>query len=93
MLKFFSYLAVVTISYDMAANLDICLALMAFSSEGSFRYHTYCGTGSPFLRSCPKDPRFSLLNAVLLAKEKSLPTLNVLGLYDLIQKTDTHVPQ
>jgi hypothetical protein len=78
--QFFSYLAIVTITGDGAANLDLCLALTAFSSEGSFRYHTYCNTGPPFLRSYPKDPWFSLLNAVFLAKEQSLPLLNVLGL-------------
>jgi hypothetical protein len=33
--QFFSYLATVTISSDRAANLDLCLALMAFNSEGS----------------------------------------------------------
>jgi hypothetical protein len=63
-----------------AANLDLCFALTAFSSEGSFTCHTYCDTGPRFLRSCLKDPCFSLLNAVLLAKEQSLPVLNVLGL-------------
>jgi hypothetical protein len=74
--QFFSYLATVTIAGDRAANLDLCLALTAFSSEGSFT----CHTGPPFLRSYPKDPWFYLLNAVLLAKEQSLPILNVLGL-------------
>jgi hypothetical protein len=45
------------------------LALMTFS------------TGPQFLRSYPKDPWFSLLNAVLLANDQSLPILiNVLGL-------------
>jgi hypothetical protein len=39
----------------------ICLALTAFSSEGSFTYHTYCDTGPSFLRSYPKDPWFYLL--------------------------------
>jgi hypothetical protein len=34
--QFFSYLATVTIIGDRAANLDLCLALTAFSSEGSF---------------------------------------------------------
>jgi hypothetical protein len=29
---------------DKAANLDLCLALTAFSSEGSFTCHTYCDT-------------------------------------------------
>jgi hypothetical protein len=66
--QFFSYLATVTITGDRAANLDLCLTLTAFSSEGSFACHTYC------------DPWFYLLNAVLLAKEQSLPILNVLGL-------------
>jgi hypothetical protein len=49
--QFFSYLATVTIAGDRAANLDLCLALTAFSSEGSFTCHTYCDTGPPFLRS------------------------------------------
>jgi hypothetical protein len=82
--QFFSYLATVTITGDRAAYyLDLCLALiclMAFTSEGSFMCHTYCDTGPLFLRSYPKDPWFSLLNAVLLAKEQSLPILNILGL-------------
>jgi hypothetical protein len=40
----------VTITGDRAANLDLCLALMTFSSEDSFTCHTYCNTGPPFLR-------------------------------------------
>jgi hypothetical protein len=71
--QFFSYLATVTITGDRAANLDLFLALAAFSSEGSFTCHTYCDTG----RSYPKDPWFRLY---LLAKEQSLPILNVLSL-------------
>jgi hypothetical protein len=46
--QIFSYLATVTITGDGAANLDQCLALTAFSSEGSFTCHTYCDTGPPF---------------------------------------------
>jgi hypothetical protein len=65
--QFFSYLATVTITGDRAANLDLCLARTAFKSEGSFTCHTYCDTGRPSI-------------AVLLAKEQSLPNLNVLGL-------------
>jgi hypothetical protein len=49
--QFFSYLATVTITGDGAANLDLCLALTAFSIEGSFTCHTYCNTGPLFLRS------------------------------------------
>jgi hypothetical protein len=48
--QFFSYLATITITDDRAANLDLCLALTAFSSEGSFTCHTYYDTGPPFLR-------------------------------------------
>jgi hypothetical protein len=64
------------------SNLDLCLALTAFSSKDSFTRHTYCDMGPPFLRSYPKDSWFSLLNAVLFAKEQSLPTciLDVMGL-------------
>jgi hypothetical protein len=62
------------------ANLDLCFALTALRGEGSFTYHTYCNTESPFLRSYPKDPWFSLLNAMLLPKEQSLLISNVLGL-------------
>jgi hypothetical protein len=57
----------------LSANLDLCFALTAFSSEGSFTCHTYNYTGLLFLGSYPKDQWFSLLNAVLLAKEQSLP--------------------
>ena len=78
--QFFSYLATVTITSDKTANLDLCLALTVFSSEGPFTCHTYCDTGPTFLRSYPKDLCFCLLNAVLLAKKQSLPILNVLGL-------------
>jgi hypothetical protein len=41
--QFFSYLATVTITGDGATNIDLCLALTAFSSEGSFTCHR-CGT-------------------------------------------------
>jgi hypothetical protein len=54
--QFFSYLATVTIAGDRAANLDLCLALTAFSSESSFTCHTYFDMGPLFLRSYPKDP-------------------------------------
>jgi hypothetical protein len=37
--QFFSYLAAVTIACNRAANLDLCLARPAFSSEGSFTCH------------------------------------------------------
>jgi hypothetical protein len=43
--QFFSYPAIVTITGDRAANLGLCLALMAFSSEGSFSWHTYYDMG------------------------------------------------
>jgi hypothetical protein len=36
-------------------NLDLWLALMVFSSEGSFSCHTYCDTGPRFIRSHSKD--------------------------------------
>jgi hypothetical protein len=104
--QFFSYLATVTITGDRAANFDLCLALTTFRREGSFTCHTYCDTGPPFLRSYPKDPWFSLLNAVHLAKEQSLPILNVLGLtrpareglelatfWMLSESTTTRLPQ
>jgi hypothetical protein len=74
--QYFSYMATDTITGDKAANLDLCLALTAFSSEG----HTYCNMGLLFLRSYPRDPWFSLLNAVLLVKEQLLPILYILGL-------------
>jgi hypothetical protein len=51
----FSYLATVTIIGDGAENLDLCLALTAFNSEGSSTCHTNCDTGPPFLRLYPKD--------------------------------------
>jgi hypothetical protein len=51
--QFFSYPAAVT--SDRAANLDLCLALVSFSSEGSFSYHTYCDAGLQFIRPHPKD--------------------------------------
>jgi hypothetical protein len=76
----FSYLAVVTIAGDRAANLDVCLVHTAFRSEGSFACHTYCEMGHPFLGSYPKKPSFWLLNAVLVVKEQSPPISNVLGL-------------
>jgi hypothetical protein len=57
-INFAANLAAVTIAGDRAANLDLCLALTAFSSEGSFTCHTYCDTGPLFLRSYMylKDP-------------------------------------
>jgi hypothetical protein len=38
--QIFSSLATVTITGDRAANFDLCLALTAFSSEGSSTCHT-----------------------------------------------------
>jgi hypothetical protein len=51
----------VTITSARAANLDICLALTAFSGEGSFTStcHTYSDTGTLFLRSYLTDPWLS----------------------------------
>jgi hypothetical protein len=77
---FFSHLATFISTGDRGANLDLCLALAAFSSYGSFTCHTYCDMGSPFLRWYPKDLPYSLLNAMLLANEQSLTILKVLGL-------------
>jgi hypothetical protein len=54
--QFFSYLATVTITGDGAANLDLCLALTAFSSEGSFTCHTYCDTGPLFFKVISERP-------------------------------------
>jgi hypothetical protein len=45
---FFSYPAAVTITGDRTANLDLCLALAAFKSEGTYSCHTYCNTGPRF---------------------------------------------
>jgi hypothetical protein len=53
--QFFSYLATVTSTVDRAANLDLCLALTAFSSEGSFMCHTYCDRG-PLFKVISKRP-------------------------------------
>jgi hypothetical protein len=54
--QFFSYLATVTMIGNRAANLDLCLALGAFSSESSSMCHTYCDKGPLFLMSYSKDP-------------------------------------
>jgi hypothetical protein len=48
-------LVLVTITSDRAANLDICLALTAFSSGGYFTCHTHCDTGPRCFRSDLKD--------------------------------------
>jgi hypothetical protein len=50
---------------DSAENVDLCLTLVAFSSEGSFTCHTCCNTGRSFLRSYLKGPWFSFVNADL----------------------------
>jgi hypothetical protein len=47
--NFSDYLAAVTITGDRAENLDLCLALVAFSSEGSFTCHTCCDTEPRFM--------------------------------------------
>jgi hypothetical protein len=41
----FNKLAAVTITGDITSNLDLCVELMGFSSEGSFTFHNYCNTG------------------------------------------------
>jgi hypothetical protein len=66
----------VIITGDRAANLDLCLAFTAFSSECYWTCHTYCDTGLLFFkRSCLKDQLLSFLNDMLLAKEQSLRIL------------------
>jgi hypothetical protein len=58
--QFFSYPAAVTITGDSVTNLDLFLALMAFSSEGSLS--CYSDTGPRFIVSHPKDrhPRLTV---------------------------------
>jgi hypothetical protein len=53
--QFFSYPSAITITSGRAANLDLCLALMNFSKEGSFSCHSYCDIGPRFMKSHPKD--------------------------------------
>jgi hypothetical protein len=53
--QFFGYLAAVANTGYRAANLDLCLVLMAFSSGGSFTYHTCCDTGPRFILSHLQD--------------------------------------
>jgi hypothetical protein len=55
MVASFRYPVAVTITGGKAANLDLCLALMTFRSEGSFTCHTYCDTTSRFIRFHLKD--------------------------------------
>jgi hypothetical protein len=52
-----AFLAAVTITYDSVANFDLCIALTAFSSDGSFTCHTFCDMGPRFtsIRSQPKN--------------------------------------
>jgi hypothetical protein len=52
--QFFSYLVAVIITTAENLDLHVCLALMAFSSEGSFTCHTYCNIGPQFIWSYPK---------------------------------------
>jgi hypothetical protein len=54
--QFFSYPTAVTITGDRAANLDLCLAHMAFSSKGSFSCHTYCDAGPRFFSVSCEGP-------------------------------------
>jgi hypothetical protein len=49
--QFISYSAAVTITGDRAADLDLNLACVAFSSDGSFTCHTCCDTGPQFILS------------------------------------------
>jgi hypothetical protein len=53
--NFFRYLTAVTITGVRAANVDLWVALMVFSSEGSFSCHTYCNTGPRFIRFYPNN--------------------------------------
>jgi hypothetical protein len=45
---FFCYLAMATIAHDRAENLDLCLAVTTFSSEGFLTCYTCCDTGPLF---------------------------------------------
>jgi hypothetical protein len=48
--QLFSYLAAFTITCDRAANLDLYLALKAFSSEGSLRATLAVGPSRSYLK-------------------------------------------
>jgi hypothetical protein len=54
--RMYRYLAVITFTGDRAANLDLCLALTASISEGSFTCLTDGDMGPPFKTSYLKDP-------------------------------------
>jgi hypothetical protein len=66
--QFCTYPAAFTITGDRAANLDLCLALMTFGSEGSFSCRTFVFCATP-------------------------TAIWDLGLYNLIRRIGTHVPQ
>jgi hypothetical protein len=74
----------VTIAGDRAVNLDLCLALTAFSCEGSFTCTHLLRHGTSVFKVIFE--RLVILPSEcgplgdLLAKEQSLPILNVLGL-------------
>jgi hypothetical protein len=55
-----------TIANRLATNLDLCLAFMTFSNEDFFFiFQRMFWYETPFLRSYPEEPWFSLLNAKL----------------------------
>jgi hypothetical protein len=54
-LQFFSYLAVVTITGDRAANFSLCSALRAFEQGGIFIVPHLLRHGTSVYRSHPKD--------------------------------------
>jgi hypothetical protein len=72
--QFLSYVAAVTISGDNAANLDLCLALVAFNSDplkGTFTFHTFCDMECRFIRSHPKDQHLRPTVGFVPAKQRS----------------------
>jgi hypothetical protein len=54
----------VTFTDDKPPNLDLCLEIMAFSSEGSYTCQTVCDTVPRFMQSHSKDRHLRPLSGI-----------------------------
>jgi hypothetical protein len=77
--NFFSYLATVTFAGDRTANFDQCLEFTVFSSEGSFKCHTYCDTEPPLLIKVISERSVILTSPFINAKSKLKKTLIIIA--------------
>jgi hypothetical protein len=87
-LSYSSFPAAETMTGDRPLNLDPCLALMAFSSEGSFTCQSCCDTRPRFM--IQSDPEIPQRDKIPRRKDNQIVTPSLLPIFFLSIKESFH---